>query len=140
MTQDATHELQVAIVSALRADMAVTALVGNRVYDRVPMEAGKITAEFPYISFGPTQDVPEGFDCIDASELFIQIDAWSRDPGFAEGRKIAKAIKDGLHEQSLTLADNALVYFEFEGRRDIRAPDGLTTQIVMTFRAGVENH
>lgn len=140
MTHDASHELQVAITSALRSNPAIIALVGARVYDRVPMANGKIVAEFPYISFGPTQEIPEDFDCIDASELFIQIDAWSRDPGFAEGRKIAKAIKAGLHEQSLALADNALVYFEFEGRRDIRAPDGLTTQIVMTFRAGVENH
>lgn len=140
MTQDAAHELQVAIVNALKASADLVALVGGRIYDRVPMESGKVTADFPYVSFGPTQDIPEDADCIEASELVIQLDAWSRDPGFMEGRKIAKAIKAALDEQSLPLADNALVYFEFDGRRDLRALDGLTTQIVSTFRAGVEHH
>lgn len=140
MTQDAAHELQVAIVTALKASADIVDLVGNRIYDRVPMADGKITAAFPYISFGPVQDLPEDADCIEASELVIQLDAWSRDPGFMEGRKIAKAIKVALDEQSLPLADNALVYFEFDGRRDLRAPDGLTTQIVSTFRAGIEHH
>lgn len=140
MTNDAAHELQVAIVNALKADPDVAALVGIRIFDVVPAKDGKITAEFPYISFGPVQDLPEDADCIEASELVIQLDAWSRDPGFMEGRKIAKAIKKALDEQSLPLADNALVYFEFDGRRDLRAPDGLTTQIVSTFRAGVEHN
>ncbi len=140
MTKDAAHELQVAIVSALKASADVVALVGNRIYDRVPTTDGKITATFPYISFGSAQDLPEDADCIEASELIIQLDAWSRDPGFMEGRKIAKAVKRALDEQSLPLVDNALVYFEFDSRRDIRAPDGLTTQIASTFRAGVEHH
>jgi len=140
MTKDAAHELQVAIVNALKADPDVAALVGIRIFDVVPAKEGKISAEFPYISFGPVQDLPEDADCIEASELVIQLDTWSRDPGFMEGRKIAKAIKKALAEQSLPLADNALVYFEFDGRRDLRAPDGLTTQIVSTFRAGVEHH
>ncbi|WP_421367019.1 DUF3168 domain-containing protein [Agrobacterium tumefaciens] len=140
MTQDAAHELQVAIVNRLKASPEVTALVGERIYDRVPTENGKITAMFPYISFGPTQELPEDADCIEASELIIQLDTWSRDPGSMEGRKIAKAMKAALTDQSLPLDDNALVYFEFDGRRDLRAPDGLTTQIVSTFRAGVEHH
>ncbi|MGV1870889.1 DUF3168 domain-containing protein [Agrobacterium rosae] len=140
MTQDAAHELQFAIVAALKASADLNLLVGGRIHDRVPMENGKVTATFPYVSFGPVQDIPEDADCIEASELVIQLDAWSRDPGFMEGRKIAKAIKAALNEQTLPLADNALVYFEFDGRRDLRAPDGLTTQIVSTFRAGVEHH
>ncbi|NSL22022.1 DUF3168 domain-containing protein [Agrobacterium tumefaciens] len=140
MTYDAAHELQVAIVNALKADPDVAALVGNRIYDLVPTADGKITATFPYISFGPVQDLPEDTDCLEASELVIQLDTWSRDPGFMEGRKIAKAMKKALDDQSLSLADNSLVYFEFDGRRDLRAPDGLTTQIVSTYRAGIEHH
>lgn len=140
MTIDAAHELQVAIVNALKADPDLTALVAARIYDRIPTADGKIAATFPYVSFGPVQDLPADADCIEASELVIQLDAWSQDPGFMEGRKIAKAIKRALNEQSISLADNALVYFVFDGRRDLRAPDGLTTQIVSTFRAGIEHH
>ncbi|UXS00833.1 DUF3168 domain-containing protein [Agrobacterium tumefaciens] len=140
MTIDAAHELQVAIVNALKASSDLTALVGTRIYDRVPTADGRITATFPYVSFGPVQDIPEDTDCIEASELIIQLDAWSQDPGYMEGRQIAKAIKRALNEQSIPLAENALVYFVFDGRRDLRAPDGLTTQIVSTFRAGIEHH
>lgn len=68
MTKDAAHELQVAIVNALKADPDVAALVGIRIFDVVPAKDGKITAEFPYISFGPVQDLPEDADCIEASE------------------------------------------------------------------------
>lgn len=140
MTQDASHELQVAIVSALKADADVAALVDGRIYDVVPAQAGKDTAQFPYVSFGPTHDMPEDADCIDASDLTIQLDVWSRDPGFAEARRIAKAVRLALDDDTLTLSDNALVYFTYLRRDDIRAPDGLTTQIAMTFSAGIENH
>ena len=57
MTQDAAHEMQVRIVTALKASADVAALVGNRIYDRVPMTDGKITATFPYISFGPVHSL-----------------------------------------------------------------------------------
>lgn len=140
MKQDASHELQVAIVSTLKADVDVSALVSGRIYDVVPAQAGSDTAQFPYVSFGGSQDLPEGADCIDASDLTIQLNVWSRDPGFAEGRKIAKAVRRALDQDALSLTDNALVYFTYLRRDDIRAPDGLTTQIAMTFSAGIENH
>ncbi|MGV2128121.1 DUF3168 domain-containing protein [Agrobacterium vitis] len=138
MTQDASHELQVAIVAALKASADVMALVDGRIYDRVPSDSSG-GVKFPYVSFGGTQDLPEQAECIDASDLTIQIDIWSRDPGYAEGRRIAKAVKATLNDEELSLSDNALVYFTFLRRDDIRASDGLTTQIAMTFGAGVEN-
>lgn len=140
MTEDASHELQVAIVAALKADADVSALVSGRIYDVVPAQAGSNTAQFPYVSFGGSQDFPEDADCIDISELTIRLDVWSREPGFAEGRKIAKAVRRVLDQDALSLTDNALVYFTYLRRDDIRAPDGLTTQIALTFSAGIENH
>ncbi|MUO83995.1 DUF3168 domain-containing protein [Agrobacterium vitis] len=138
MTQDASHELQVAIVAALKASSDVMALVDGRIYDRVPSDSSG-GVQFPYISFGSTQDLPEHIECIDASDLTIQIDIWSRDPGYAEARKIAKATKIALTDEELSLSDNALVYFTFLRGDVVRAADGLTTQLAMTFGAGVEN-
>lgn len=135
MSEDAAHEVQVAIITCLKADAAVTALIGTRIYDRVP---DGVT--LPYVSFGPTQEVPEKVDGLDLSELFVQLSIWSEDPGFAEGRRIAKAIVKALARDALTLADNAIAYFLPDGRRDLRDPDGLTTHIALTFRAGIENH
>jgi hypothetical protein len=138
MSDDATHELQVAIVSRLKADADVSALIAGRVYDVVPAGSDG-SAIFPYVSFGPTQDLPEDFDCVDASEIIIQLDVWSRDPGFREARRISKSVCASLDGAELSINDNALVYFEYDGRRDLRDPDGLTSHSVLTFRAGVEN-
>lgn len=80
MSEDAAHELQVAIVTCLKADADVTALIAGRVYDRVPQGVS-----LPYVSFGPTQELPEDADGLDLSDLFIQLSVWSDDPGFAEG-------------------------------------------------------
>lgn len=140
MTEDVSHELQVAIVKCLNEDAAVVALIEDRVFDRVERDsAGEVTAQFPYVSFGPEQEIPEDADCMDASEIFLQLDAWSRDPGYREVRRIAKALKQALNETSLPLADNALVYFEYDGRRILRDPDGLTSHAALRFRAGVES-
>ncbi|MCF1436830.1 DUF3168 domain-containing protein [Agrobacterium vitis] len=139
MTQDASHELQVAIVAALKASTEIEALVADRIYDQVPLESSG-SLQFPYISFGSTQVLQEQVECFDASDLTIQIDIWSRDPGYAEGRKIAKVIRAVLNEEELSLSDNALVYFKLTRRDDVRASDGVTTHIAMTFGAGVENH
>jgi hypothetical protein len=138
MKQDALHELQSAVVTRLRAYADLTPLIGSRIYDLVPAANGTITAQFPYISFGSSQEVPEDADCLEASTFYIDLNVWSRDPGFMQARQITRAVKSALTDDALALTDNALVYFEFDGRRDIRAPDGLTTQIVLTFRAGID--
>jgi len=135
MSEDAAHELQVAIVACLKADADVTALIAGRVYDRVPQGV-----TLPYVSFGTTQELPEDADGLDLSDLSIQISVWSDDPGFAEGRRIAKAVIKALSGDTLTLNDNALTYLDLDSRRDLRDPDGLTTHIALGFRAAIENH
>lgn len=137
---DASYELQIAIVSALKSDAAVRALVGDRVYDDVPRSVdGKVTARFPFISFGPEQTLPDGYDCQDGSEITIQLDAWSRAVGFPEVKKIAAAVRKALHDADLAVEENALVSIEFDGRRVLRDPDGKTSHAVITFRAVVEH-
>lgn len=140
MAADASLEVQDAIVRRLKADATVTALVGTRIYDRVPAGANGITAQFPYVSWGPEQEVPQDADCIDAAELFITLDVWSQQPGYVEVKRIASAIRASLNDASLTLTDNAFVYLAYDGRRLLRASDGLTSQAVLTFRAGVEQN
>lgn len=139
MSEDVSHELQIAIIGRLTTYSPLIALIEDRVFDRVERDAsGDVTAKFPFVSFGPEQEIPEDADCVDASEIYLQIDAWSRDPGYREVRRVAKAVKDALDAANLPLADNALVYFEYDGRRILRDPDGLTSHAVLTFRAGVE--
>ena len=62
---DPSLELQKAIVAALKADAAVTAIINGRIYDAVPGGATK-----PYVSFGPFQLLPEHGDCLYGGEAF----------------------------------------------------------------------
>ncbi|MCM2292294.1 DUF3168 domain-containing protein [Allorhizobium sp. BGMRC 0089] len=135
MSADAAHELQVAIIDCLKADKAVSELIAGRIYDRVPPDVA-----LPYVSFGPTQEVVEDVDGLDLSDMSIQLSVWSQDPGFAEARRVAKAIVKALSGDMLSLIDNAIAYFRLDGRHDLRDPDGLTTHIALTFRAGIQNY
>lgn len=138
---DALYEIQIGTVARLKGYPAVTALIGTKVFDDVPLDAaGNVpVANFPYVSFGPGQVLPDNFECITGSEIYLQLDAWSREPGFAEVRKIANAVRLALHGYDLPLTENALVSLEYDGRRDMRDPDGKTSHSAITFKAVVEH-
>ena len=128
-----TYELQGQIVTLLKASPELTALIGGRIYDRVPE-----SPTFPYVSFGPSDEVSDDADCIDGFEVTMQLDVWSRAVGFPECRRIVDAVRKALPEDGILLADNALVTFNHRISRIFRDQDGLTSHGAMTFEAFVE--
>jgi len=128
-----TYELQGQIVTLLKASPEITALIGGRVYDRVPENP-----TFPYVSFGPSDEISDDADCIDGFEVTMQLDVWSRAVGFPECRRIVDAVRRALLEEGITMADNALVTFYHRISRVFRDQDGLTSHGAMTFEAFVE--
>lgn len=128
-----SYELQVAIVTRLRANPAVSALVGTRIFDEVPKGAA-----FPYITIGEADETSVDADCIDAFELSIDIDVWSRDPGFMQSKVISDAVRKALKSPDLELPTNALVIFNHRQTRSFRDEDGLTSHAVMTFEGIAE--
>jgi hypothetical protein len=139
MSEDASFELQVAIVARLKNDARLTTLIAGRVYDHVPRDnSGAITATFPYVTLGPDQELPLLADCLRATDFMLQIDVWSRAVGLPEVKRIARAVEDALHETELPLTDNAFVSLDYEGRDILRDPDGLTSHAALRFRAAVD--
>jgi hypothetical protein len=130
---DPSLELQGAIVARLKADGAVQALVGQRIYDPVPP-----AATFPYLSLGADDVISDDADCITGFEITVQIDAWSRQPGFKEVKQIGDAVRVALHDYDFTLSVNASVLFEHRVTRNMRDPDGLTNHAAITFTGFVE--
>lgn len=130
---DPALTLQKAIRDKLLATADVTALVGTRVYDRVPIDA-----TYPYISIGPTQTIADDAECIEGFEVFQQIDVWSQKPGFPEEKEIAGAARRAIHRIDLSLEGFALVEIEHRVTRHMRDPDGLTSHAAIEFRAMVE--
>lgn len=130
---DPSLELQGAIVARLKSVSAVTNLVSTRIFDPVPA-----VATFPYLSLGPDDLISDDADCITGFEITVQIDAWSRDPGFKQVKQISDAVREALHDYEFTLSVNAAVLFEHRITRNFRDPDGLTNHAAMTFTGFVE--
>lgn len=133
-----TVELQTAIIMRLQADPKLAPLIGDRVYDHVPLTNGKTSAKFPYVSFGPVDEISDDATCVTGFEITMQLDVWSRAIGFQECRKIIDLVRRSLLDDDLEINDNALVSFSHRQSMTMRDPDGLTSHGVMSFVAYVE--
>lgn len=143
---DPTYDLLQAVMAKLRATTAVTALVGSKIFDRVP-EKQTVTGPVPdvaspYVSFDYTDAVADDAVCVTGEEIIFQIDAWSWGAGEAyssvEVRKIAWAIRNALHNVDLTLTANTLITLSHERTRIQRARDGITNHASIRFVGSVE--
>jgi len=128
-----TNQLVQALIARLKAHSDVAAYVGERIYTRVPKEAA-----FPYISLPGMESRSILADCIDLAEVTIQIDVWSRRPGFEELREIAEAVRDALAVDDLPLASHACVNLVHEQTQEMYDPDGITTHAALIFEAIIE--
>jgi len=133
VTTSPAYELQVAIVTKLKASPAVRNLVGARIYDNVPADA-----VFPYVSLGPADELPDDIGCRKSFEITLQIDCWSQKVGFPEVKHVSEAVRVALDDEGISLTENALVLFQYRGTRWLRDPDGKTSHAAMTFEAIVE--
>jgi len=138
---DPSLPLQAALIARLLADTAVKALVSKRIYDEVPDDKKRIAdtgKAFPYVSLGDMQVLPDKADCIDGTEVFVQIDAWSRAQGYPEVKHIGAAIVAALDDQPLTVTGYTAVVFEIQNIQYLRDPDGLTRHAALSFRALID--
>lgn len=118
---NASEDLQRALYAHITGTPAIMALVGG-VYDHVP------TAPFgdkaAYISWGPSDTVEDDSECVTGVEITFQIDVWSKSPGTVECKRITDLVRRAVHEQDITLADNALAFTHVALTRIIPDPGG----------------
>jgi Protein of unknown function (DUF3168) len=127
MSDDPSLAIQVALVA--RAAELTRDAVAGRVYDDVPAAVERIAdtgADFPYISIADGQLVPIDEECFDRSTTFINLNVWSRAIGYPEAKRIAGALRIGLHEQDLAVAGHILDRMRVENITFSRDPDGVT--------------
>lgn len=130
---DGSLALQGAIISALKANAGVTALVGMRIYDDVPA-----SPTFPYLSMGTSQllsDIADGYDGVDE---VVTIDGWSRSVGQPEIKSIGASINSALSAAALTVTGFRLIEIISEQVQYLRDPDGITHHGVFVFKARLE--
>lgn len=127
--------LQSAVYGAMAADSALTALVGDQIFDAVP------TGAVPelYVSLGDER-VRDASDqtrsgAIHRLDIFVR----TTQPGFIKAKAVGAAISDVLHDASLPLPRGRLVFLRFE-RADARRTNGnATREILLRFRARVDD-
>jgi hypothetical protein len=126
---DPSLALQKAIINTLKADPAVSAIVGAQVYDGVPDEA-----VLPYVSLGLFQMIPDSGDCLDGGEAVIQIDAWALGPRTTQVKQLGGAIAYALDQAELKLEGHHFVSIAATELQYLRDPDGITAHAVVTFQ------
>ena len=128
-----SDELQLAIINALIADPAVSAIVGDRVYDARP-------TAYPCVTFGPGDCQPDDAECITGRVETVQLDCWTTDTNGRLGpaRILTNAVKAALHHAELELETHALVQITVPSVRVFQEPDDITVHGVVTVEALIE--
>jgi hypothetical protein len=118
--------LQEAVFGALQADMALSALVGNDIFDQLP--TGKTPNLF--VSLGPETVVDRSDREADGAEHRFVVSVIGEASGFAKVKAAAAAVSDVLIDLDTGLSRGRLVYLRFDravvkrdGRRNLRRVD-----------------
>ena len=125
--------LQAALVTRLRANAGLTALVGARVYDEPPQ--GVV---FPYVRIGSVDLAPLRMTTCSHEDLIFSIEAHSRPvSGRVEAARIAHAVRVALDAAPLTVTGYTLDWCDWITQAVTRAPDGRSYIATIAFTAAL---
>lgn len=126
--------LQKLIFARLISAGPVVALIGQRVYD-APVNP----VNWPYVTFGPSDYLPDDYDCIDGRIEVQQLDVWSKAlDGKAECKRICDAIKAALHDFMAEPEVGALVSLRVILVRVMDDPEPGIFHGIVTVEANIE--
>lgn len=127
---EATLPLQAAVVAALKAHAPLTAIVGAKVFDRVP--AATVA---PYCTITGWQEIEDGTDCSDASEVFFDVQCFSTAVGRPQAAQIAGAVKAALHHIVPVTTGWSGAEISYRSTQYFTESDNATTRAVVNFQA-----
>ena len=137
MSYAATAALQAAIYEVLRGSVPLQALVGDAIYDAMPVAAPAGT----YVALGP-EEVRDAGDvtAAGASDVFVVsvLSGSDEASGFAAIKAAAVAVSDALETAGITLDRGHLAGLWFLRARARRAENGAGRRVDMTFRARID--
>ena len=139
MTYALSWPLQQAVYQLLRADAALAALVGTRIYDAPLPPSEEAEPEGLYVTLGDERvdDWSTASDRGAAHLLTIAVNAPRR--GFAEAKQAAGAISDAMLGGALALSRGHAVLVHFAGALTRRAEGDALRRIELRFRVTVED-
>ena len=127
--------LQAAVYDALTNDTTLSGLVGNDIYDAVP------TGTLPetYVSLGRERVRDASDQSGHGADHRLEISVITTQPGFAGAKQIAAAISDTLNDADLNMSRGRLVFLHFERAEARRIDANSGREIVLRFRARVDD-
>lgn len=135
------EELQIAIITTLKAEAGLTALlstdpidgVSPAIYDHVDQDSG-----FPYITVGEPDGVEHDADDIQGWTGQVIVHSWSRERGFGEVRQIMRQTDAALHREVPVVTNARIVTLHRESADSVLDQDGMTRHGIHTFRVILE--
>jgi hypothetical protein len=139
---------QAAVVTALRADATLLALLGGaNVFDEVPARQ-----TFPYVAFDDPMEVPDRSFGLNGHSITATLTVYTQDgsatkagrgaAGFKQGITIADAVLAVLVDESkpyIAVAGHAVTNLDVEAVVCARMPDGITRTVEITLVALLED-
>ena len=97
-------------------DSTLAGLGFSGLYDEVTEDT-----PFDYLSFGPTMEIHQPYLNRQRAYLCtIQLDIWSRQPGFLKAQAALSRCNQLIKEQTLTLATQQFVYAIYQSSQQLR--------------------
>lgn len=134
-------ELQIAIITTLKAEAGLTALLATNpvdnispaVYNHAPQDTG-----FPYVIVGEPDGAEHDADDIQGWTGQVVVHSWSRFRGFEEIMDIMRETDNALHRIEPVVTDARIVTLHRESVDSVLDPDGLTRHGIHAFRVILE--
>ena len=119
MASDPSLEIQRLFVARLKANGDLAAIVGDKVFDRVPDNL-----EAPYVQIGEMQVLDDGYECGDGMEVFVDVHTWSKAYGSVECKRMTAAVRGALHDLENSAGSPYNLYVRHSQTRVMADPDG----------------
>lgn len=137
MSYAAGVALQAAVYQRLRADPALAALVGDAIYDAMPVAAPAGI----YVSLGP-EDMRDAGDMTargSRHDFVVSVLSGSEEgDGFGAVKAVAGAVTEALETLGMVLDRGHLAGLWFLRARALRVENGAARRVDLTFRARID--
>lgn len=137
MSYAASAALQGAVYQHLREDAALVSLIGDAIFDAMPIDAPSGV----YVSLGP-EEVKDAGDATAAGsqhDFVVSVLSGNEDSeGFAAVKAAAVAVSDALASPALALDHGLLVGLWFLRAKARRVKTGASRRVDLTFRARID--
>lgn len=137
MSYAASAALQAAVYQHLQLDTALSALVGDAVFDAMPVTAPSGV----HVSLGPEEVKDAGDMTAPGSwhEFVVSVVAGNDDSeGFAAVKAVSAAVSEALEHAALVLDHGHLVGLWFLRAKARRVKTGAARRVDLTFRARID--